>query len=69
MLSALVRLPLSVWLEPRRAFGFSPSRGGYALARVEAVLIGAVLAGAGAAWLVGAAVLFLRVAGRRRSGG
>ena len=61
VLSALVRLPLSVWLglTHERAFGFSrQSWQEYALDRVKAVAIGAVLTGAGLAGLVGAAVLF-----------
>jgi STE24 endopeptidase len=61
VLSALVRLPLSVWLglTHERAFGFSrQSWKDYALDRVKSVGIGAVLTGAGMAGLVGAAVLF-----------
>lgn len=61
ILSALVRLPLSVWLglTHERAFGFSRQSGtDYALDRVKAVGIGAVLTGAGVAGLAGAAVLF-----------
>jgi STE24 endopeptidase len=61
VLSALVRLPLSVWLglTHERAFGFSRQTWReYALDRVKAVAIGAVLTGAGLAGLVGAAVLF-----------
>jgi len=59
--SALVRLPLSVWLglTHERAFGFSRQTWKeYALDRVKSVGIGAVLTGAGMAGLVGAAVLF-----------
>jgi STE24 endopeptidase len=59
--SALVRLPLSVWLGlmHERAFGFSRQTWKeYALDRVKSVGIGAVLTGAGMAGLVGAAVLF-----------
>lgn len=61
VLSALVRLPLSVWLglTHERAFGFSRQTGReYAADRVKAVAIGAVLTGAGMAGLVGAAVVF-----------
>ena len=61
VLSALVRLPLSVWLglTHERAFGFSRQSGReYAIDRVKGVAIGAVLTGAGLAGLVGAAVLF-----------
>ena len=61
VLSALVRLPLSVWLglTHERAFGFSRQTWQeYALDRVKSIGIGAVLTGAGMAGLVGAAVLF-----------
>ena len=61
VLSALVRLPLSVWLglTHERAFGFSRQTGKeYALDRLKSVAIGAALSGAGMAGLVGAAVLF-----------
>ena len=61
VLSALVRLPLSVWLglTHERAFGFSrQSWKEYALDRVKGVGIGAALTGAAMAGLVGAAVLF-----------
>ena len=61
VLSALVRLPLSIWLglTHERAFGFSRQSGReYALDRVKGVGIGAVLTGLGMAGLVGAAVLF-----------
>jgi STE24 endopeptidase len=61
VLSALVRLPLSVWLglTHERAFGFSRQTGKeYALDRLKSVGIGATLTGAGMAGLVGAAVLF-----------
>jgi len=61
VLSALVRLPLSIWLglTHERDFGFSRQSGKeYALDRVKGVGIGAVLTGAGMAGLVGAAVLF-----------
>ena len=61
VLSALVRLPLSIWLglTHERAFGFSRQSGReYALDRVKAVGIGAVLTGAGMAGLVAAAELF-----------
>ena len=61
VLSALVRLPLSVWLglTHERAFGFShQSWQEYAVDRAKAVAIGAVLTGTGLAGLVGAAVLF-----------
>jgi STE24 endopeptidase len=61
VLSALVRLPLSIWLglTHERDFGFSRQSGwDYALDRVKGVGIGAVLTGAGMAGLVGAAVLF-----------
>ena len=60
-LSALVRLPLSVWLglTHERAFGFSRQTGReWAVDRVKGVAIGALLTGAGLAGLVGAAVLF-----------
>jgi STE24 endopeptidase len=61
VLSALVRLPLTVWLglTHERAFGFSRQTWKeYALDRVKSVGIGAVLTGAGLAGLVAAAVLF-----------
>ena len=61
VLSALVRLPLSVWLglTHERAFGFSRQTWKeYALDRVKSIGIGAVLTGAGMAGIVGAAVLF-----------
>ncbi len=61
VLSALVRLPLSIWLglTHERAFGFSRQSGReYALDRVKAVGIGAALTGAAIAGLVGAAALF-----------
>ena len=61
VLSALVRLPLSIWLglTHERAFGFSRQSGReYALDRVKGIGIGAVLTGLGMAGLVGAAVLF-----------
>jgi STE24 endopeptidase len=61
VLSALVRLPLSIWLglTHERAFGFSRQSGKeYALDRVKGIGIGAVLTGLGMAGLVGAAVIF-----------
>ncbi|MGH3070821.1 MAG: M48 family metalloprotease [Gaiellaceae bacterium] len=61
LLSALVRLPLSIWLglTHERAFGFSrQSAGEFAADRAKAVAIGAVLTGAGLAGLVGAAQAF-----------
>jgi STE24 endopeptidase len=61
VLSALVRLPLSVWLglTHERKFGFSRQTWKeYAVDRVKSVGIGAVLTGAGMAGLVGAAVVF-----------
>ena len=61
VLSSLVRLPLSIWLglTHERAFGFSRESGkDFALDRVKAVGIGAVLTGAGLAGTVGAAQLF-----------
>jgi STE24 endopeptidase len=61
VLSALVRLPLSVWLglTHERAFGFSRQTWQeYALDRAKAVGIGAALTGAAMAGLVGAAVVF-----------
>ena len=61
VLSALVRLPLSVWLglTHERAFGFSRQTGrSWALDRLKAVGIGSVLTGAALAGLVGAAQLF-----------
>ena len=63
VLSALVRLPLSIWLglTHERAFGFSRQSGKeFALDRVKAVAIGALLTGAGMAGFVGAAALFPR---------
>ncbi len=60
VLSALVRLPLSIWLglTHERAFGFSRQSGKeFALDRVKAVAIGALLTGAGMAGFVGAAAL------------
>lgn len=54
-LSALVRLPLSIWLGllHERAYGFSRQSGrDFALDRLKAVEIGSVLAGAGLAGLV-----------------
>ena len=61
VLSALVRLPLSIWLglTHERAFGFSRQSGrDYALDRVKGIGIGALLTGLGMAGLVGAAVVF-----------
>ena len=61
VLSALVRLPLSIWLglTHERAFGFSRQSGReYALDRVKGIGIGALLTGLGMAGLVGAAVVF-----------
>jgi STE24 endopeptidase len=61
VLSALVRLPLSIWLglTHEREFGFSRQSGReYALDRVKAVGIGAGLTGLGMAGLTGAAALF-----------
>ncbi len=61
VLSALVRLPLSIWLglTHERAFGFSRQSGReYALDRVKGIGIGAALTGLGMAGLVGAAVVF-----------
>jgi STE24 endopeptidase len=61
VLSALVRLPLSIWLglTHERAFGFSRQSGKeYALDRVKGIGIGSVLTGLGMAGLVGAAVVF-----------
>ena len=61
VLSALVRLPLSVWLglTHERAFGFSRQSGkDYALDRLKSVSIGAALTGAGMAGLIGSAALF-----------
>jgi STE24 endopeptidase len=61
VLSALVRLPLTVWLglTHERAFGFSRQSGKeFALDRAKGVAIGAVLTGAALAGLVGAAQLF-----------
>lgn len=57
-LSALVRLPLSIWLGllHERAYGFSRQSGrDYALDRLKAVEIGSVLSGAAMAGLVGCA--------------
>ena len=59
-LSALLRLPFSVWLglTHEREFGFSRQSGkDFALDRVKSVAIGALLTGAGMAGLVGAASL------------
>ena len=61
VLSALVRLPLSIWLglTHEREFGFSRQSGReFALDRVKGVGIGALLTGAGLAGLVGAAGAF-----------
>ncbi len=61
VLSSLLRLPFSVWLglTHEREFGFSRQSGkDFALDRVKAVGIGALLTGAGLAGLVGAASLF-----------
>ena len=61
VLSALVRLPVTVWLglSHERDFGFSRESGReFALDRVKSVGIGALLTGAGVAGLVGAAQLF-----------
>ena len=58
--SALVRLPLSVWLglTHERKFGFSRQSGkDFALDRIKSIGIGALLTGAGLAGLVGAASL------------
>lgn len=63
VLSAVLRLPLSLWLglTHERAFGFSRQSGrDFALDRLEAVAIGAVLTGAALAGLVGAAGLLPR---------
>ena len=63
VLSAVVRLPLSLWLglTHEHAFGFSRQSGrDFALDRLKAVAIGAVLTGAGLAGLVAAAGLFPR---------
>ena len=60
-LSALVRLPLSIWLGllHERAFGFSRQSGrDFALDRLKAVAIGSVLTGAALAGLVGSAQAF-----------
>jgi STE24 endopeptidase len=60
-LSALVRLPLSVWLGllHERAYGFSRQSGrDYALDRVKAVEIGSVLTGGALAGLAAAAQVF-----------
>jgi Zn-dependent protease with chaperone function len=61
VLSALVRLPLTVWLGllHERAFGFSRQSGReFALDRVKSLAIGGVLTGAGLAGLVLAVRLF-----------
>ena len=61
VLSALLRLPISIWLglTHERAFGFSRESGrDFALDRAKSVGIGAVLTGAGLAGIVGAAQLF-----------
>ena len=61
VLSALLRLPFSVWLglTHEREFGFSRQSGrDFALDRVKSVAIGALLTGVGMAGLVGAASLF-----------
>jgi len=61
VLSALLRLPFSVWLglTHEREFGFSRQSGkDFALDRVKSVAIGALLTGAGMAGLVGAASMF-----------
>ncbi|HUQ22296.1 MAG TPA: M48 family metallopeptidase [Gaiellaceae bacterium] len=60
-LSALLRLPLSIWLGllHERAYGFSRQSGReFALDRLKAVEIGAVLTGAAFAGLVGSAQAF-----------
>jgi len=60
VLSALLRLPFSVWLglTHERKFGFSRQSGkDFALDRIKSIGIGALLTGAGLAGLVGAASL------------